>query len=179
MKTLTYVEGNLLTHPEVQVIGHQANCQNTFGSGIAKTIREMYPTAWLADCDAARNKQNVLGNFSKADLSLVNGVKNFRGNQIGRIYNLYGQNLGTKFKKSGGRMTDYEGLFTALQSMANELRATDEDKAMFDFSREPIVGFPYLMGSALGGGSWDIVSRLIEVAFDGYEGKVLIVKFKP
>jgi hypothetical protein len=32
------------------------------------------------------------------------------------------------------------------------------------------------MGSFRGGGSFDVVSRLIEVAFDGYEGDVIIYK---
>jgi hypothetical protein len=47
---------------------------------------------------------------------------------------------------------------------------------MFDFDRSPSVGFPYQMGSFRGGGSWDIVSRLIEVAFDGYNGDVIIYR---
>ena len=33
MKKLIYKEGNLLLAKDVAVIGHQANCQNTFGSG--------------------------------------------------------------------------------------------------------------------------------------------------
>ena len=64
MKKLIYKEGNLLLAKDVEVIGHQANCQNTFGSGIARTIREMYPDAYKADCDAAIEKVNTLGRFS-------------------------------------------------------------------------------------------------------------------
>lgn len=178
MKKLRYTKGNLLTDKNVEVIGHQANCQNTFGSGIAFSIRNMYPEAYQSDTLAAKSKNNVLGNLSFADIPLVDGEYNRQGNHISRIYNLYGQNLGTQFKKLGGRMTDYEGLFQALQTMANQLRETEEDKAMFDFCREPVVGFPFLMGSALGGGSWDIVSRLIEVAFDGYQSDVYVIAFE-
>ena len=176
MKTLKFVEGNLLTNDIVEVIGHQANCQNTFGSGIARSIREMYPEAYAADTEAAKNKTNTLGNFSYTDIS-TGAVfpRNKYGNKIYRIYNLYGQNLGTIHGKRM-RMTNYEALYSALEGMADQLRATEEDNGMFDFNREPVVGFPFMMGSALGGGRWEIVQRLIEVAFDGYTGDVLIVK---
>jgi O-acetyl-ADP-ribose deacetylase (regulator of RNase III) len=170
MKTLKYVEGNLLLNKEVTAIGHQANCQNTFGSGIARSIREMYPDAYAVDTLCAIKKQNVLGNFSMAHIPEEQRTKN--GTNIHRIFNLYGQNLGTQFKKPGGRMTDYEALYSALVGMAQVLTTYDGDHP------PAVVGFPYLMGSALGGGSWDIVSRLIEVAFDGYESDVLIVKLK-
>lgn len=178
MKTLTHVDGNLLTHPKIQVIGHQTNCQNIFGSGIARSIKEMYPEAYQADCVAAKNKQNSLGQISRAEVPSIHGIANRYGNQICRIYNLYGQNLGTG-PNGNARKTNYEALYSALEKMAGELRATEEDLHMFDYNREPIVGFPFLMGSALGGGNFDIVSRLIEVAFDGYKSDVFIVHFKP
>jgi hypothetical protein len=40
----------------------------------------------------------------------------------------------------------------------------------------PCVGFPYQMGSFRGGGNWDIVSRLIEVAFDDYANDVMVYR---
>jgi O-acetyl-ADP-ribose deacetylase (regulator of RNase III) len=176
MKTLKFIDGNLLTNPNVEVIGHQANCQNTFGGGIARAIREMYPEAYAADTAAKMRQENTLGRFSRSEIPLVNGIKNRHGNYISRIYNLYGQNLGTDHTKLGHRKTDYEALYCALEGMANELRETEEDKMMFDYCREPVVGFPFLMGSALGGGNWHVVQRLIEVAFDGYKSDVLIVR---
>ena len=173
MKQLKYIEGNLLLNKEVEVIGHQANCQNTFGSGIARSIKEMYPEAYAADTEAAVKKENTLGNLSYADIP--EATANRHGTNICRIYNLYGQNL----FGAGTRRTNYDALYSALESMTKMLRPTEADKHMFDFCRSPVVGFPYKMGSALGGGSWEVVSRLIEVAFDGYSGDVLIVKLRP
>ena len=170
MKVLKYIDGNLLLNKEVQAIGHQANCQNTFGSGIARSIREMYPDAYTVDTLCAMKKQNTLGNFSMAHIPKDQRDKH--GTNIHRIFNLYGQNLGTQFKKQGGRMTDYEGLYSALVGMEEVLSSFDGDHP------PAVVGFPFLMGSALGGGDWNIVSRLIEVAFDGYESDVLIVRLK-
>ena len=174
MKKLTFVEGDLLKHPLVEVIGHQANCQNTFGSGIARSIKEMYPEAYEVDTISASKKRNNLGTFSAVEISL-NGKVNRYNNHIRRIYNLYGQNLGTIHgSQKRLRMTNYEALYSALEAMADSLMTSSENSL-----QQPVVGFPYLMGSALGGGKWEIVQRLIEVAFDGYQGEVLIVKFKP
>jgi O-acetyl-ADP-ribose deacetylase (regulator of RNase III) len=161
MKKLIYKEGNLLLANDVEVIGHQANCQNTFGSGIARTIREMYPAAYKADCDAAIAKVNTLGRFSVGYIPTDNNPSS-----ISRIYNLYGQNLFGK----GTRQTNYDALYSALEGMAHDLVENDMDLPV------PSVGFPFQMGSFRGGGSWDIVSRLIEVAFDDYPSDVIIYR---
>ena len=162
MKKLIYKEGNLLTSREIGVCAHQANCQNTFGSGIARTIREMYPAAYKADCVAAEEKTNTLGNFSVGYIPADNNPSS-----ISRIYNLYGQNLFGK----GTRQTNYDALYSALEGMAHDLVENDMDLPV------PSVGFPFQMGSFRGGGSWDIVSRLIEVAFDDYPSDVIIYRF--
>lgn len=161
MKKLIYREGNLLTSREIGCCAHQANCQNTFGSGIARTIREMYPDAYKADCDAAIAKVNTLGRFSVGYIPADNNPSS-----IYRIYNLYGQNLFGK----GTRQTNYDALYSALEGMAHDLIENDMDLPT------PTVGFPYLMGSFRGGGSFDIVSRLIEVAFDDYPSDVIIYR---
>jgi O-acetyl-ADP-ribose deacetylase (regulator of RNase III) len=164
MKKLIYKEGNVLTDPSINVIGHQANCQNTFGSGVAASIRELYPTAYEADTMAAKNNTNVLGNTSYV------GTK--RGSKPFVIFNLYGQNLYGR----ESRKTNYEALYSALEKMRT---VCDMAKASVSVQGLPMptVGFPYKMGCDRGGGSWDIVERLIEVAFDGYEGDVVIVKY--
>ena len=165
MKKLIYKEGDLLTGTDVEVIGHQANCQNTFGAGIAKSIKEMYPKAFYADTMAHKDGKAVLGNYSFCHIE--NGP-------IKKIFNLYGQNLYGK----GKRQTNYDALYNALDGMVNNLLPTDQDRMMFDFDRSPNVGFPYLMGCGLGGGDWRIVERLIEVAFHSYNGDVIIYKLK-
>jgi len=161
MKNLIYREGNLLTSREIGCCAHQANCQNTFGSGIARTIREMYPDAYKADCDATKANTNILGNFSVGYIPADNNPSS-----ISRIYNLYGQNLFGK----GTRQTNYDALYSALEGMANDLIENDMDLPV------PPVGFPYQMGSFRGGGSFDIVSRLIEVAFDDYPNDVIVYR---
>ena len=177
MKKLTYIDDNLLLNQTAEVCLHSCNCQNVFGSGIARSIREMYPEAYRADCIAAKNRANKLGNFSVGEIS--EATRKRHGTNIQRIYNLYGQNLGTDYNELGSRKTNYEALYTAMEKVAKILRsATEGDKQVFDFNREPVVGIPYLMGCGLGKGNWSIVERLIEVAFDGYEADVLIVRLE-
>ncbi len=160
MKKLTYKSGNLLLAKDVVAIGHQANCQNTFGSGIARTIREMYPNAYAADTAAFKTGNAKLGEISVGAISSEpNGPSSIR-----RIYNLYGQNLYGR----GPRQTNYDALYSALEAMVKHLR----ESTVTDVP----VGFPYKMGSDRGGGSWDVVSRLIEVAFDDYDGDVIIYR---
>ena len=156
MKKLTNINGNLLTDPRVQVFGHQANCQCVFGAGIAKSIKQMYPSAYQADLDADNKDQNVLGNISYV----------IREGNPRAIFNLYGQNLTSKTT----RMTNYEALYSALVLMRSKVDALFGDEP-------PTIGFPHGMGCGLGGGQWEIVERLIEVSFDGYENEVYVVKF--
>jgi O-acetyl-ADP-ribose deacetylase (regulator of RNase III) len=160
MKKLIYKQGDLLIAEDVQVIGHQANCQNTFGAGIAKNIKEFYPKAFHADTMAYKDGKAVLGSFSFCHLEFSSRFK--------KIFNLYGQSLYGK----GKRQTNYNALFDALEGMKNHLIENDEDLPV------PDVGFPYLMGCGLGGGDWRIVERLIEVAFHNYEGNVIIYKLQ-
>jgi O-acetyl-ADP-ribose deacetylase (regulator of RNase III) len=163
MKTLKYVTGNLLLSKDVDVIGHQCNCQNTMGSGIARSIKEMYPEAWQADVEANLLGENTLGNLSVADIAPETSKKH--GTKIKFIFNLYGQNLYGK----GNRQTDYEAIYSALEGMAASLAFPGTEP-------RPVVGFPYLMSSFRAGGNWDIISRMIEVAFDTFPGDVLIYK---
>jgi O-acetyl-ADP-ribose deacetylase (regulator of RNase III) len=169
MKTLIHKDGNLLIAGDVDVIGHQANCQNTFGSGIARTILEMYPEAYAVDSMAAVRKTNSLGSFSCAKVSTK------QDSSIRFIFNLYGQNLGT-VKGSTLRKTNYEALYNALAGMREALEG---GQGMLAEAKNGTVGFPYLMGCDRGGGSWEVVERLIEVAFDEYPSDVIIYKFTP
>ena len=68
MKKLEHIDGDIFKVRGIQVIGHQANTQNTFGSGIARTIREKFPEAYEADCQAAKEGVNKLGNISMAEI---------------------------------------------------------------------------------------------------------------
>ena len=165
MKEFGHAVGNLLLNKDVDIIGHQCNCQNTFGSGIARSIREMYPEAYAADTRAHSLRQNTLGSLSFARIRPETSAKH--GTKIKFIFNLYGQNL---FGRDS-RQTDYEAIYSALELMANDITKNP----LFDSNFT--VGFPYKMASDRGGARWEIIENMIGVAFENYPGNVIIVKF--
>ena len=126
----------------------------------------MYPDAYLADCAAAKEKSNILGNISYAEVT--------RNNKLFTIVNIYGQNLHGQHKDAEGlhRKTSYEAIYCGLVRM----------RELVDFlypNQNKTIGFPKRMGSDRGGASWEIIERMIEVVFDGYIGEVVIVDYVP
>lgn len=61
------VKGDLLAlgkANEFDIIVQGCNCWNVMGSGIAKSIREQFPDAWLADQETLAGDRNKLGCYT-------------------------------------------------------------------------------------------------------------------
>lgn len=146
---IAIVPGDLLValrNGEVNVIGHCANMQNTFGSGIAKSIREQFPAAYEADTYWFNTPKLYRRSYSSAVVM----------DDLATIYNLYGQvNYGRE-----KRQVHYGLLAKALVQMGS--LCVDKD----------VVGFPYLMGCDRAGGDWEVVQELIEAAFSHCEVRI-------
>lgn len=141
------VKGNVvdaLLRGEVDVLIHQANCFHTFGSGIAKEIRERVYEAYKADLTTEYASRDKLGTFSVA----FKDAKPY-------VINLYGQYNYGRDK----RYTDYEALWTGLDSIA---------KCLPEGTR---VGLP-LLGCGSAGGDWNIVKKIVEKCLRDFEVKV-------
>lgn len=148
-----YKEGNLLEAP-VSAMLQSCNCYNTMGGGIALQIARKYPEAAHIDSLTKPGDENKLGKFTKA--------KTTDGKVV---YNVYGQyDLG-----GGVRRTNYEALYSGLEYAVGDMNSNDIKTA----------GLPHFIGCALGGGDWRIVEKLIEVAFENYDGDLYIYKFNP
>ena len=61
---IIYRKGDLLQQVNIQVIGHQCNCFNSFGKGLARQIKEQYPESYHVDCSTIKGDMNKLGTFS-------------------------------------------------------------------------------------------------------------------
>jgi O-acetyl-ADP-ribose deacetylase (regulator of RNase III) len=156
MKTLIHKKGNLLTDSDISVIGHCTNCQGVMGSGIALSIKEIYPIAYDAYKNAESKEGLKLGEISYG--SVLRNSKPFV------IFNLNGQHLyGTDSRK-----INYEAIYSALEKMRRICE-------MAKMEPKPTVGFPHKMGADRAGGDWRIIERMIEAVFDGYSGDVIIV----
>lgn len=154
MSEIIYRKGCLVaafSRGEVDVIAHQANCQKTMGSGVAKVIREAYPEAYAADLAAPGTPRERLGTFSMALVGVDD--PRFGQKQLGAIYNLYGQlYYGYDTMK---QYTNYAALDEAMRSMAAQVPA-----GMW-------IGMPKL-GCGLAGGNWKVVEALIDENFKNH-----------
>lgn len=143
--TLTIKKGCLIEGfkaGEVEAIGHQANCQNTMNSGVAKALRAEWPQVYEADCQTVKGDRGKLGSLS------------FTLCEHGPIFNLYGQYI-YGYDRSV-QYTDLEALDKALGMM----------RLFVDAAGHKTVGFPKL-GTDRGGAKWVDVEALIVKHFAG------------
>lgn len=92
------IQGNLLDLAEngmFDLIIHGCNCFNTFGSGLAKEIKERYPQAYAADCETTRGDRNKLGSYTLSYFDganpfiIVNSYTQFGFNSYGNHQDLF------------------------------------------------------------------------------------------
>lgn len=143
--TLQYRKGNLLdafANGDVNIIAHQCNCFNTMGSGIAPQIARRWPTVQEADDATIPGEKAKLGKFTHAWV------------EDGVVFNLYGQFY---YGRKAGGDTDYVALGESLRRMKEWI----DNHYIADI---PLIGFPKI-GCGLGGGDWEIVSKMIEYVF--------------
>lgn len=159
MNQIKYKKGNLVDafiNNEVNVLIHQANCFNTMGSGIVKEIKSRLPEMFAADCETIKGDIRKLGSYSYAI---------FEGDNKSLKYgfNLYGQHRYGIDKQH----TDYIAIVTGLCSIRKLLDVVSRcDKTDIK------IGLPKL-GCGLGGGSWEIVSKIIEEQLCAYDYEVI------
>lgn len=144
---IEYRKGDVL-HSDMSIVIHQANCFHTFGSGIARQIREEFPWAYAADLTTVKGDKSKLGSFSYATLPEDQLV----GNGPIDIYNLYGQyGYGGTHENNS---TNYEALAKGFAAIAVDI------KIQWGEDGGPEIGLPRI-GCGLGGGEWEVVEALI------------------
>ncbi len=157
---LQEINGNLLDFPnDINIIVHQANCQNTFGAGIAAQIKKRYPEAYNADT-------RFHGEFQKAKKSMLGHISVAELNPRAFIINLYAQHLGSGQK----RATNYEAFAQGLEELANFA-------SQYPALVEPIIGFPKFIGCGLGGGSWRIIEAMLDDFQKTIDYQVIIIYY--
>jgi O-acetyl-ADP-ribose deacetylase (regulator of RNase III) len=131
-----------------QVIIHQANCQCTMGSGIAKDIKARFPEAYVADCLTAEGDSSKLGRASTSAIATASQPKypNLRF-----IVNLYGQD------KYGldVRHTNYEALAVGFERIRDWAKKNG-------FT---VLSVPHRLGCNRAGGDWRVVYAILESVF--------------
>ena len=138
------------------IIVHQANLYHTFGAGIARSIRERLPYAFVAD------KQSSYGNLGKLS-TFTYGLPNENYGESGPIVvNLYSQ-VGMYPSH-----TSYNALHDGLVRVRKFFEPLQHIKT---------IGFPVKMGCGIADGKWSIVRAIILAVFEDSRLDVLFVEF--
>lgn len=140
---------------EPDVIIHQANCQNTMGTGIAKTLKDKWPEVYEADCYAKQKNQNKLGNISIADI-------NDNNTSVLNVLNCYSQFYYGRDK----RYTDYEAFSKCLEKV----------REFCETANIKVIAAPNRMGCMNASGDWRIIRPMFDVTFENCKFDVLICK---
>ena len=154
MNQIKYKKGNLVDafiNNEVNVLIQQCNNFCTQNSGLAKEIKARLPEMFAADCETIKGDIRKLGSYSCAIFEGDNDSLKYG-------FNLYGQHRYGTDKQH----TDYDAIEKGLKSIRKHLNLIAPD----DLS-DIKIGLPRL-GCGLGGGSWDIVSKIIEEQLCNY-----------
>jgi O-acetyl-ADP-ribose deacetylase (regulator of RNase III) len=153
---LIHKKGNLLDLAEAgefDIVVQGCNCFNTMGGGIAREIRERYPTVASVDMETVKGDYNKLGTWTECDA----GEKS-RFTVI-NAYTQYNMSKGTD-------VFEYTAFELILQKLCHA----------YGTKR---IGLPYI-GMGLAGGDADVIMEQIEyfaqkVAAQG--GSVTLVEF--
>ena len=131
---IVYVVGDLLASRET-VIAHGCNAQGVMASGIAKAIREEYPTTY-DDYRAVYEKQG-----NKLHVGQIVVTRTLERTILNIIsQDTYGRNPNVVY-------VSYDGIAEAIRKINN-----------MGYVR---VAFPKI-GAGLANGNWDVISKIIE-----------------
>ncbi len=151
--------GDIFEQADLTHIAHQVNLFHTFGSGIAKEIKERFPYAYEADCATRHGDRQKLGLYKMAyhKDDIWNWVPGFKPvtTKFPVIINVYSQD------GIGGqdRQTNYAAMGAALLQLERELQA------MASMGNASKLGIPHNIGCGLANGEWTVVRPIIESAF--------------
>lgn len=118
------------------IIVHQVNCQQVMGSGLAKQIRDKYPSVY----NSFMKYKMKLGQIQMCQVSDDLWICNLAGQEF------YGR--------------DPKVVYTSYSAIRDGLCKLQKWADDTDFSN--LIYLPYNMGCVLGGGDWNVVLPIIE-----------------
>lgn len=153
---LRYIEGDLLASDEA-VILHGCNARGAFASGFAGAVRKSLPSAYDAYMDAHRTGRLLLGSVVWAGCGGI-----LVGNCVTQ----------PTYGRDGRRHVDYDAVRACMRTV-NLAAAEGVPGTPFEegFRR---VSMP-LIGADLGGGDWDVISRIVAEELVDCEAAVYVL----
>lgn len=125
----------ILEKGQFKAFAHGCNCFNSMGAGIARTVRDLFPAAWAADCETKKGDRNKLGH--------INYIETPEGRIIINAY--------TQFHFGGKRKNaDYDAIASCFREIAPLLAERGIDE----------LSIPRI-GAGLAGGDWNAIKKII------------------
>lgn len=162
---------------DCQVICHQVNGVGSMSSGIAETIRSLYPEVYneyIKDFSAYGDL--LMGSCKLIDVSNASTIR-FIANLYGQYLYMGAMELNEVLNLPGHKMPDYWSPSNGVRCMDNSARYTNyewfyrglETLAYLMISNGlTSVAFPYRIGSDRGGADWNVILSMIESVFSRY-----------
>lgn len=119
------------------------NCQSTWGSGLARSLREAFPDAFLVDKKDKRLPFDKIGDFSywrspNQKLTIINAYTQF--------------DYGTDYRRA-----EYGSIKRAFEGIFSHWRFSHLDRVA-----------TVKIGAGLGGGNWEVISDIIQTITNFY-----------
>lgn len=158
-----------------QVIVHQVNCMGVMGAGIAKQIKDKFPSVFLEYHKAVKTlNHNCLGGCLVSE-SRIPGL---------RIANLFGQFYYKGFKEDDLYFTDESWKQPEFNSAGEAIRFTNYEAfwrglthLKYELREEEIkIAFPFQIGCGLGGADWNVIEAMIDSVFEKTNKEIMICR---
>jgi O-acetyl-ADP-ribose deacetylase (regulator of RNase III) len=134
---INHVKGDIFKS-NADIIIHQVNCQGVMGSGVAKQVKDLYPNVYVHYREYCKDftPEEMLGTVFMVPID----------NKTRFVANFFSQN---NFGYDGNCYTNYEAFEKCLRHMRK-------------YYSNLSMAIPYLIGCCRGGGSWEIIYKMIE-----------------
>lgn len=140
---IIYKNGDMFKGPEPWLL-HGCNMQSVMGSGVAKTVKELYPSAYQAYLAMKDIGHMRLGGLSWTFQDHVQKV----------VFNGITQEF---YGRDGKRYVDYD----AVEEVIKAVDYCAQSAEFFEVGGIVHVAMPRI-GAGLGGGDWGIIACIIE-----------------
>ncbi len=155
MKKVTGDLVELALRGKFDIIVHGCNCRHGHKSGIVVPIYKTFPAALEADLKTPKGPAK-LGKCSWATIEVLDVATD----AVRKLYVVNGYTQDDWW--TPGRRTDYDAVRSVFREVGKRAR-------MFNHH----VGYP-LIGAGRGGGSWDIISTIIDEELVGVEHTLVV-----
>ena len=150
--SMHFIKGNLL-EANLDYYCHQVNCQGRMGSGIAKSIKEKWPSVYDEYMKKCRDREDEIyhmcgGLENGIDWSetLLGDIQLVHVDENKNVINMFAQQY---YGYDGKRYTSYDGFWSCLGKIREQVPFGSK------------IGFPDCIGCGLGGANWEVIRTMI------------------